>query len=734
VKTNETLHNHPVVTQRALSTLTEDFLNIRLLMKELVFNDGSLDTLSYLTSMDTYSTDIKRQLDTLSVSYLGPKSNLEILTDKIQVYDVARLETIRLVSVGKIEEAKLRVMYDGVDVICGEEVLTSITVMEDFARDKSTALYLAAQQEGVRIGLINLFFVFTIVFTTSLVLIKLRKSIMKPLKELKGALDNFEQGNISSRSLLVSKNEVGIIANSFNLMKDRIEKNNSEIISKEVELLAAKAEISSQAELLEIQKAFYLEKQLYQATLLSIGDAVISCDVNSNVLFLNRSAEILTGWKQEDAIGKLVESIFNIVHERTREICEDIVSQVILSKSKMELDMHTMLISKDGSERPIEDSAAPIFDKDGELAGVVLIFRDVTEQRKAINNIEYLSYHDKLTDLYNRRFYEEEIRRLDTERNLPLTIIMGDVNGLKLINDSFGHSMGDELLQKVAKTIKLGFRSDEIIARLGGDEFVVILPNTDKAEVERIISRIQSSLIEDTFMSFPISISFGHSTKENIDQNIQEVFKNAEDDMYKQKLYESSSMRSRTVDLIMNTLYEKNMREMLHSKRVGDYCEALAIKMNFDAENINKIRLAGLMHDIGKIAIDEKILNKIEQLTKLEFDEIKRHSEIGYRILSSVNEFSEIATFVLEHHERWDGLGYPKGLMGNEISIQGRIVCITDAFDAMTRDRTYKRKLSIMEAIKELRKFAGSQFDPDIIEDFIEVVLEMNKNELKQSD
>jgi putative nucleotidyltransferase with HDIG domain len=178
----------------------------------------------------------------------------------------------------------------------------------------------------------------------------------------------------------------------------------------------------------------------------------------------------------------------------------------------------------------------------------------------------------------------------------------------------------------------------------------------------------------------------------------------------------------------MNTLYEKNMREMLHSKRVGESCEALAVKMHFDNGDTNKIRLAGLMHDIGKIAIDEGILNKAGKFTKKEFDEIKRHSGIGYRILSSVNEFSDIANFVLEHHERWDGQGYPKGLKGDEISIQGRMICIADAFDAMTSERTYKERLSVMEAIDEIRMCAGIQFDPDITENFIEVVLVLSAN------
>jgi len=174
-----------------------------------------------------------------------------------------------------------------------------------------------------------------------------------------------------------------------------------------------------------------------------------------------------------------------------------------------------------------------------------LVFRDVTDKRANLRNIEYLSYHDGLTGLYNRRFYEEELKRIDTARNLPMTIVMGDVNGLKLINDSFGHIIGDELLKKVAIAIKKGCRADDIIARLGGDEFIVLLPHTDVTETEIIINRIKSILSKEKVKELEISISFGYGIKEDVTTTIQEVFKIAEDNMYKNKFSESSSMRSK---------------------------------------------------------------------------------------------------------------------------------------------------------------------------------------------
>jgi diguanylate cyclase (GGDEF)-like protein/putative nucleotidyltransferase with HDIG domain len=304
-----------------------------------------------------------------------------------------------------------------------------------------------------------------------------------------------------------------------------------------------------------------------------------------------------------------------------------------------------------------------------------------------------------------------------------LTIVMGDVNGLKLINDSFGHAMGDELLKKAAEVIKNGCRADDIIARLGGDEFVILLPKTDTKDAELIISRIDDLLQAEMVGNIDISVSFGCATKSNEKENIQETFKNAEDHMYQIKRTNSTGVRSKTIDLVLNTLYKKSNREQLHSVNVSEICEAIATKMGISKHDVYQIKIAGLMHDIGKIEIDAKILNKPEKLNKEEWEQMQRHPEIGYRILSSVNEFSGIADDILEHQERWDGKGYPRGLKGEESSLHARIIALADAYDAMTSDRTYGKAISEEEAIKEMRRCAGTQFDPDITRLFIEKVL-----------
>jgi len=300
---------------------------------------------------------------------------------------------------------------------------------------------------------------------------------------------------------------------------------------------------------------------------------------------------------------------------------------------------------------------------------------------------------------------------------------MIDVNGLKLTNDAFGHAAGDKLLQKVAEVLKRESRADDIIARVGGDEFVVLLPKTDKKHTASLESRLGAAFKGEIIENIPVSVSCGGATKRGKQAKIGNIYKKAEDNMYNHKSYKKDSQRKNSIQIIMNTLFEKRPAEKEHARKVSKLSTAVGSAMGLSNVEVDELKIAGEYHDIGKVAISSDILSKKGKLTDFELKELKRHPELSYNILSTVNEYGPIAEIVLSHHERWDGKGYPGGLKGEEIPLQSRIMMVVDDYDAMTNDRSYRKALSKEEAIRELQNRAGTKFDPKIVEVFIKKVL-----------
>lgn len=459
------------------------------------------------------------------------------------------------------------------------------------------------------------------------------------------------------------------------------------------------------------------QKLSLEALFKNSSDAIVRFDQDHKVIDINERFTDLFGYTIDDVQGKEVDGVVATgeMLKEANQLTLDLLNGNVVS-------VESMRYGADGKAREVSVKGVAIM-LNSRIIGGYGIYSDISQRKAAEKEILYMNYHDQLTGLYNRRFFEEELRRLDIERNLPISLIMADVNGLKLINDAFGHSFGDELLIKTGEIIRKECREDEIIARLGGDEFVILLSGTSSEEAERIIRRIKKASAGIQLQSMELSISFGWETKSSFIQDINEVLKNAEDYMYRHKLFESPSIRGKTVNAIINSLHEKNKREEQHSQRVSYLCEAIGIAMDKSESELKELKTVGLLHDIGKIAIDEKILNKPDKLTNDEWNDIKRHPEIGYRILSSVNDMAELAEFVLAHHERWDGKGYPKGLKGEEIPLQARIITVADTYDAMTSERAYRGAIDEDIAIDEIRRNAGTQFDPEVVRAFTEKVI-----------
>jgi len=469
-------------------------------------------------------------------------------------------------------------------------------------------------------------------------------------------------------------------------------------------------------------------EKMYRLITENGNDIVTIYNITKNIhTYISPSVQKMRGFTPEEVRKlKFEDSIAPELYEFTiSTLMKNMDDFLHNPKSTNNYRYETRQSCKNGQYVWVEVSSIYQYNDENELVAINNL-RNIDERKIAEEKLIHLSYYDQLTDLYNRRFYEEELMRLDTERNLPIALIMADVNGLKLTNDAFGHQAGDELLKNIAQIFKKVCRSDEIISRIGGDEFVILLPKCNESQAKLLIERLNAAISKNKKMNALLSVSIGYSIKESGLTKMNEVFKEAEDDMYRHKLAENLSMRSKNIDLIMNSLFEKSNRERLHSDRVAEICEKIASNMNIDQEGIQQIRLAAVLHDIGKIGISDSILNKNGKLDTSEWEEMRKHSEIGYRILSTVSEFSEIAEYVLSHQERWDGKGYPEGLKGEDIPVQARIIAIADAFDAMTVKRSYRDAMSETEAVAEIKKYAGTQFDPEIARIFVEKVIKLS--------
>jgi len=486
-------------------------------------------------------------------------------------------------------------------------------------------------------------------------------------------------------------------------------------------------------EIKNTQKLLHDEREIFQTTLHSLGDAVISTDIEGRIKLFNMAAEHLLGKLKAEIVDKPFNDVVHFKNENNGILIEGYVEDVVEAAMTIEIIENVLLVTSTGIEIPVQAIASPIRDSSQNISGVVVTIKDFTEKREKQRQIEYLSYHDQLTGLYNRRFYEEELERLDTSRNLPFSLVMIDINGLKMTNDAFGHVMGDQLLVKFAEILKLEFREDDIIARIGGDEFVAILPSTSYEEAGHIVKRLNDTISKTQLGSIIISASIGWATKSDSDQEIEKVFKEAEEIMYKNKLLESKSVRSNTVHMIIKSLNEKSEIEAEHSRRVGDYCKQIGIALELDSEIVKEFEMLGVIHDIGKIAINNELLEKPSSLTDCEFSEIKRHVEIGYQILKSVDEYAMLAECILYHHERWDGKGYPRGLKMREIPLISRVISVADAYEAMTSIRPFRPAMTRANAIKELVDNAGFQFDPEIVNIFIKVLKNNNESGILKS-
>jgi diguanylate cyclase (GGDEF)-like protein/PAS domain S-box-containing protein len=450
-------------------------------------------------------------------------------------------------------------------------------------------------------------------------------------------------------------------------------------------------------------------------------ESFILMDPDFRITYMNPAAQELFGWGLEEirGCGLAVLAPGEEAADERRDILEQAGEGGVYSG---ELACRR----KDTTSFLCSAKVSPIRDDRDAVTGFMAGMRDITQEKRNREKLTYLSFHDSLTGLYNRNYFEEQLHRLQERNAAPLGIVVCDVDGLKFVNDTCGHELGDRHLKRAAAILNGVVRRGDTVARVGGDEFAVLAPGAGPDELDAMIRRLREAVEKHNAgkENLLLSVSTGKAVTRETPVDTRALFSEADNNMYKEKLHREQSMHNLLVQAMSKALEARDFITEGHCARLENLVTAVAESLQLPDDRMNDLILLAKFHDLGKVGITDSILMKQGPLTDEELQEMRRHSEIGYQIAKSIPSLRHISELILKHHEWWNGKGYPTGLAREDIPLECRILAIADAFDAMTSDRPYRRAKSPEEAAAELRRCAGTQFDPFLVERFVRVLEE----------
>lgn len=357
--------------------------------------------------------------------------------------------------------------------------------------------------------------------------------------------------------------------------------------------------------------------------------------------------------------------------------------------------------------KPLQDSVT------GEALGHLFIFTDSSMDV------------DLLTDFASRtRYYKWAADEKDRVYVFPTLVIVYDINELSLINSKYGQDMGDQALRLLASSIRGAMPNDTYFARLNDAILLTISPRIGNAQIDGYIDDIKERIYASSELSFNFDFAYGSCQINNADEKITTSVETALSALYLKKMLDNKSIHASLLNSLAQVQQESDSSTEEHVKRTNQLGMKLGKRLGFSERQLSELALLCLMHDIGKLGVPLDILNKPGKLTDTEWDILKSHTEKGYRIAKASKELSIIADYILYHHERWDGKGYPDGLKAEAIPLLSRVIAVVDAYDAMTNDRAYRKKICPCQALAEIKKNAGTQFDPVIATEFIKMIEE----------
>ncbi len=357
-------------------------------------------------------------------------------------------------------------------------------------------------------------------------------------------------------------------------------------------------------------------------------------------------------------------------------------------------------------------------DDKGRGMGKIFVFNDITDMRKTYFELEQSTLYDGLTGLYNKESYLNQVPQWNDSRYWPVAMGVCNVNGMRNINERYGTPYGDFVMRQLASSLRLHVGEETFAAKMDNGDLVAVLEGKTHEDVAAIFEEIKKDVEAFFDRVNPVQVEYGIAIKERADVTMERVLSDARTSMQNKKMLRDNSASSSLVDSLRQTLSESDYETEEHVERTREMAARLGHAMNLSDSDIGKLELLAVLHDIGKVAIPHHVLVKKGKLNDEEFKIMQQHTVKGYRIAKSSPELGDIADCILSHHEKWDGTGYPNRLKGEEIPLLARIISAVDSHDVMVHNRPYHQAMPEEDAIAELRRCAGTQFDPNIVEIF----------------
>lgn len=476
-----------------------------------------------------------------------------------------------------------------------------------------------------------------------------------------------------------------------------------------------------------LQEELVASELKYRTYIENTPNVIIVMDNSGRINFVNQKAEALIEYPPEQILNRHFSDF--VAQDERDSVISNFYAR--LDGIKMNSLYETKVISAQSRIIPVEIRPNVLYDAHNKVSGLLCIVSDITNEKRTKEKLKYLSEHDALTGIYNRTRFQEMISKLQENELCPAGIVMCDINGLKLINDTLGHQAGDRLIQTVSNILQNLSKPSFYPARIGGDEFAVILPGVSQIEMDQFIQSLHHKIsnfnqhTDGIFLSLAVGNCIRHSPRQTMDM----VIRTADNSMYRSKLLEQMSTRNTIIRTLTSALTMRDHMTEEHATRLKHLACGFGRRMNLNDEDLDNLSLLAVTHDIGKIGIPDEILFKNGSLENDEWEIMRSHSEIGYRIAVESRELSGIAEYILYHHEHWNGEGYPMKLTGPQIPLICRILAIIDAHDAMINDRPYRSAMSKKEAFDQLVVDKGIKFDPDILQEYIKYLIELGESE-----